>query len=622
MASLCCSCLWALVCFRAADRLGQMALGAQGESLKSFTLGHLLMCCPVFILGCCGLLTRGTTVCYILALFIVLELQYEGFSFKDRVARIKAIPIHWLLLVVVLISLRLIRGGIPIVNWDSLNHHLPLLTERLASQSWEPLWDVPTDRRTPLLSVLIKMPIFVIDEYGRSLAIHHNLLGLLVGWRLLKALKFHYGLSVQCCFWMGALWLSITDIWLYLTLVGDEVWLLLISALWIEHLLRTDHTNRSWALTIVLMSCGLCIKLTALFFLCPILFMGLWIGRDCKKGLMMGTVCALLINICVHAFTWLPYGMVYPLQRWSDLLAQSSPAVVYDGHDIKLKRESMGLDDHQDNHGAASSPLSMLESNLSRCGKWGTGVLLYWAMVLGPWLILIKGSKGDPFWVRLWIQWFVGLLLTMCLWSFSPQAITRYNIPIWLWAWVLCGHLVTLKSVLIVHTFKVTCSCLVCLSVVLEAKGLAHKLQHEHLLKPMVFWEKQLVDGRLVSVFKSLAQKGDRAFYAGSSSLLWAGDGHVLAQVGNEVGWRDLERMPQFLYSKGIRWLVISDVAMEYDPLIARLIDKLIVEGCIKAEADEEGGSIYRVFDSSALKAGQLTVQDDSISSRSLSRIN
>jgi hypothetical protein len=541
-------------------------------------------------------------------MFVALEVSGRTFSFKENIRKFGRLSIFWLLIVAVLIALRLARASIPVINWDSLNHHLPLLMERLNVASWGPLWDVPTDRRTPLLGVILKLPIFAVDVYGRSLGLYHNLLGLLVSWRLLKVIKHRFEMSDQHCFWLGVLWLSLTDIWWYMGLMGDEPWLLLISAVWIEHLLRAQYTNRSWALLVALMGLGLCIKMTALFFLCPVFLMGLWEGRRHKKGLLWGLLCALLINMSVHAFTWLPYGMVYPVQRWSDLLAQASPAKVFDGAEIKSRRAAMGLPDHQDNHGAASSALAMLNSNLYRSGKWGTGVLLYWSMMLGAWIMFIKRYKQDPFWFRLWAQLTLGLLITMCLWSFSPQAMTRYNMPLWLWAWVLCANLMSLKSVIVSWAFKGICSCTLCLSLALEAKALVLKMGQAHLLAPMDYWEKHLVDGGLVSVFESVAGPGERAFYAGSSSLLWAGKGHVLAQVGNEVGWRDIDRMPHFLHSKGIRWLVISNVARSYDPVIAQLLDQLRREGCIEKEHQLKGGAIYRVYDSPVLDSRQPTV--------------
>ena len=96
---------------------------------------------------------------------IVLSLILAILTFKDQIEGFKSFRKQcglafqnfdkWdkaiLLVVIGLILIRLIQASTPSVNWDSLNQHLPQLYERLTRGDLSPLYELPTDRRMPML---------------------------------------------------------------------------------------------------------------------------------------------------------------------------------------------------------------------------------------------------------------------------------------------------------------------------------------------------------------------------------------------------------------------------------------------------------------------------------------
>jgi hypothetical protein len=190
-----------------------------------------------------------------------------------------------------------------------------------------------------------------------------------------------------------------------------------------------------------------------------------------------------------------------------------------------------------------------------------------------------------------------GLLLAMCLWSFSPQAFTRYNIPLWLWLWASLAWLIKRESTWMMRTLKLSCCLLLLNALGLEGKALWMKLKQDHVLHPRAYWLNYLTDGPLVHEFEKNANEGDRVFYMGGASVLLAGRGHAFAQIGNEVGWREPSEMQHYLKREGLTWLLVSDAALGFDPVYKEIVKTLKSNQALDVEKTVRGGTLYRILD-------------------------
>ena len=188
-------------------------------------------------------------------------------------------------------------------------------------------------------------------------------------------------------------------------------------------------------------------KLTSLFFV-PLLALVYFVVQfKCQTHWLKlaGVVLALCIGLAPYAKLYHDYRMVYPLQRWTNLLefGPKQPNV-FSFEEIKKEREKFGLSDHRDNQKVASSFVSKWSQNWLKLLYVPLGPFCIWVMILCLCMAFKKKEKwvsrgfvSKPFWLFFLIP-MVSLQLSMLAWSFSPQAFTRYLLPMWvIWAFAM-----------------------------------------------------------------------------------------------------------------------------------------------------------------------------------------
>jgi hypothetical protein len=504
-------------------------------------------------------------------------------------------------LVALLLMVRLARSFFPVLNWDSLNQHLPLLMERVNSGTLDPLFSVSTDRRTLWGGVLLKWVPMVLDSCGRTLILTHVVM---VALGLVSFLK----LGLTCgrgwqCLIAVLMFMACPDLWVYILMAGDEAWFLCFGIVWVSHYLFGHHLKcsaREVFCLMVMVALMLTVKMTAVFFVLPIICTGLVQFRKSLKVFLGAAVVSLILIVLLIGKTYNDHGMIYPLQRWSDLLSLESPPKLYQPEEIKLGREALGLVDHHDNHRAGSQPWIMFRENLSRSSSWPIGPYWFWALLALPWLIKNK---------KLFARNQLGLMLTIALaltlsmssWSFSPQAITRYLLPVWFWlsvflAQAICSSIE--KNNVAYRAIKVSLFLLISYSLFIESKVLLGRLHsHSSIWNPISYWKEVCPDGPLLSHWDTLKSDQDRAFYAGSASVLMSNQGHWLAQVGNEVGWRAPGKLKSFLTRENLKWWIVASSAIKIDPIYQALSHEAVTLGLLEKVATLPSGVIYRVKD-------------------------
>lgn len=508
-----------------------------------------------------------------------------------------------------LVCVRCLRAMGPVINWDSLNMHLPMLLERLNLGTLDPMYWVATDRRVLEGGIHLKMMFMAFDGDGRVLTLCHvlmciwGLLSLAVNVSEKSKFGVHYGLG---------LWLFFiaSDLWVYVLMSGDEPWFLMASILWLGlYVSAQTCSKREVMAAMMVLGLSLSIKITAVFFLWPIFLLSVLRFKTQRKVMLLGVLGSLAVVMLIWSKTLGDYGMMYPFQRWSDLLADGeSVPKVFSGHEVVLERQALGLADHRDNHGVGSAPWSMFLSNLMRSPTWPIGpyglwlvlVLLSYAFCKSP-RELVKKLCGCSTPIALLAATLAAVGIGMSVWSFSSQAISRYLLPVWLWWSVASGALIwefcrerpiwrrnLIVSVLLLSSF----------GLLLELKVLAGRMSDSNYWSPQRYWRQHRQDAQMIDRYRTLraelGEKSGRAIYYGGLSVLMVGERAHLAQVGNEVGWRSPDQLLKFLQREGIEWWLLGDSAQQLDQVYQKLTDVAVEKGWITLVDVQEDGKIYR----------------------------
>jgi len=490
-----------------------------------------------------------------------------------------------------LLMVRLILSLLPINNWDSLNHHLPLLVSRLQVGGWDPMVWVSTERRTPLYSILPKLWAVSLDPTGRALIVQHLLLGI--------ALLVGMG-EVMKRLWPNRWWLlpllmiwSLSDIWRHLLSAGDEIWLVLGSMAFLSMYWSKELRTRSLILGSVVPLATIGVKATAVFFILPFGLAWLFILRHRPWTILsLLGLGSFLVALSLAPNLW-NYSMAYPANRWSDLLAADSPKVL-SGRDVKEQRLAFGLDDHRDNRPPGAKAFSSFIDNLSRLPSLALGPYLIWFLVgvlsLGAAVrSKIYGRDGLALVMAL-----LAIFLSMLSWSFSPQAMFRYLLPAW-WVFLLSIGIL-LEGMFPKRWLRVGMSLMLLFGLGLEGREITKSVLQPHAWKPTQHWLEKSQDGPLIAEWRELSQGRGRAFYIGALSILMVDSNqHWLAQLGNEVGWRNPDNLSDFLKRENIQWWVLSSQADRLDPLYRRLTESLVNSGQLRITKALTAGEIYRV---------------------------
>ena len=496
-----------------------------------------------------------------------------------------------------LVIVRCLRGFLPLENWDSVNQHLPILIERLQLGQLEPMLNVATDRRIFLGGLFLKGYPMAFNLSGRALVLTHLGLVLMGIWRCAQQLKV----------WMPErkdlpqLWifmcLALSNLWIYIGMAGDEPWFFLLALVWIEMLIRPKayRTNRYLALLASLQMMALSIKATAVFFLCPLGIVGLFLYRRQWKGLIFGSLLGMVVFAATANWCTNNYNMIYPLQRWSNLLATQTPTPMFSSQEVAKARVTLGLADHRDNHGALDAPLAKIFDNLSRWPQLPLGPFWLWAgiLLLGSRSWSWRSQESRTAMVLLGMT-LLGLGFAMASWSFSSQALTRYLLPLWAWL-IMSLAMLCAQHPHYSHWLRRMLLLLLLFALLLEAKALVGLAKASPWWDARATWEQKLVDGPLLKRWRQLNVQGEKTFYLGGASVLLAGQGHWLAQIGNEVGWRDPEDLAEFLRKTQIKWWVLANSAERFDPIYAVLTQKAVMGGWLSLVEECPSGKIYRV---------------------------
>jgi hypothetical protein len=589
----------AVACLAASDVLGRIIIKSSASVLG-------------LAMGWCMLALWATTLASVnmlkpwLLVLSVLSICGYGFLSGRLTCRVnlraittefRSSPWKWcFLLSALLMAVRMARGLLPIENWDSVNHHLPLLLERLYAGHLEPLFNVATDRRTPLGGVMLKCYPMAFDSSGRALVVMHIGLVGLVFYRVYKAMAVWHPEGKRVFVLSILMLMPLSDLWVYIGMAGDEPWFLMLAMVWVELFLwpKPQLSVMRIMLSTALLIMGLCIKATAVFFLVPAALAGAIFFWRQWKGLVLGLCLGMGCVIMCHSWSLRHYGMIYPLQRWSNLLETQEPVHLFTAKEVSVGRQSLGLSDHRDNHGALDAPAAKWWDNLSRAHQWPLGPYGLWLCCLIWTGIKLKRSPLMTMAGLFLGSCALGLSFAMASWSFSTQAITRYLLPLWIWGLLGLSMVFAQKTAYILWIRRLIFLLLLS-ATFLESKVLWFKAQASFLDNAQVAWEKRLLDGPLLKRFRELNVLQEKTFYMGCSAVLLAGEGNWLAQVGNEVGWREPEQLAKFLKQNQISWWVLANSAEKYDAVYGKLTEEAERLGLLDLVEADPLGKIYRV---------------------------
>jgi hypothetical protein len=506
----------------------------------------------------------------------------------------------------ILLLIRLWRCVTPVMNWDSFNYHLPLLWERTQAGNLELLRGMSVDYRTMWGGVLLKWPAAVMDPFGRVLVMYHFLLGVIS----LCCIASHVAkrCSVLVSLVAVASFFALSDLWVYVMMAGDEPWFLCFGALWMIWFLRREELELSRTEEVTMMFCILgmiSIKMTAVFLLVPMGISVLWDYVHRPKILILGVVLSVCLFAPLLAHKHQQVGFTYPIKRWVNLLSfdDELPRLMNSKY-IAQARRSLGLMDHRDNKDAGDGALGNLVENASRVGSWPIGPQVIWLMLFMCFYPSRLGSLGRQRMGTLLCLSFLAILVAACLWSFSPQARCRYLLPVWMW--IAVGVVLVISRVVEVdlgssvvrkgmRAMVYSVIFMLMFATLMEGKLLKDRLSLQSIWEPRLHWLKALPDGSLIGTWEHLKDENERAFYMGSSSILMAGKGHILAQAGNEVGWRSPEDLPNYLKSNNVVWWILARSAERVDGIYRALTKRALTEGWLVLEHQGQAGEIYRV---------------------------
>lgn len=510
------------------------------------------------------------------------------------------------ILIIALLTLRAFQAFAPSTNWDSLNQHLPLLSARLEQQNLDPVYQLPTDRRTPISGILLKIPIYCFGQDGRSISLTFFGIYLIVIfqiWTLLFRLCSRLSaLIAVCCF------VSWTDVAIYFKHLGDEAFFcLFVTAITASLLLKLNSHKAHFLVSITM---GICcsIKLTALFFIpflaCVYLYRYF---RDLKPSIILGSL------LCFFIFALAPYlkqkhehHMIYPLQRWTNLM-EFGPQVpkVYDFKTIQSKRAEHGLNNHRDNQKVSSHPFSKWLSNFYHLKYLPLGPYFLWAILMLIFSIFQKVPFSEQKRFNFSTLFISALIVFTCLnlamiaWDFSPQAITRYLMPLW------CIYAIVLgifffefgKSLKIEKNLKFLFLLCLLFSFSLESKQGWQTLKKNPFQNTHAYWLDHCADAKLIEAWKNITQEQQAStFYMGNSSILFMQPQHQVAQVGNEVGWREPKAFLQYLTDHEFKYFVYSFSAETIDPMYRVIKDYCANSKKLALVNSNSNGEIYQIL--------------------------
>jgi len=589
--------------------LGQWVFEKASEvslSMKAAT-GWLLIYLLTLAMALGFGLNRGTLIAMslILACF-VLKIIVKGvcslyFNLKLIVKDASRLEKIALLVSCAILSIRFIQSTTPTLNFDSLNQHLPLLAARLAQGDLAPLYELPVDRRIPFSGVIVKLPLYCFGEDGRAISIANFGIYLLLIFQIWETLKKSGSktaavIAIICI-------ISWIDIATYFRHVSDEpIFCLLMMAAMSTILIRPKSVGVYWVLACVL---GLCfsIKLTTLFFVPIVVVM---IAIKCAKEHALGnSLCLVLLALSFGGISYIKqyndYHMIYPIKRGTDLM-DFGPDIpkVYDFEEMRQNRLALGLLDHVDNQKIGNGVFSKWTANFNKLIYLPLGPYIYWSLLALPFMYLKRRETKGALSLQLRMCFGVVLLslnLAMCVWSFSPQAMTRYLLPIWgVWAMGLgLFFSVFLESYQIKNWMYGCLLLLLCFCIGIEGRATYVILKRSPWQSIDDYWLKYSSDGPLIKLWQEKTGGQMPTYYVGNASFLMRNSQHRYAQVGNEVGWRDPDKFIEYLDSGRFKFLVYSQSAASLDPMYALLVNRAVEHGVITLTEDSSHGQIFSI---------------------------
>lgn len=525
----------------------------------------------------------------------VREVLINIFNISSSLSKIEKVFFSILIL---LICVRLLRSFIPTLNWDSLNNHLLLIRERLFVGDLSPIWHVPTDRRVPLNGVLLKLWPFSFDQNGRVLVF------LNVSLHLFSASLIFKRVATLCNIRLAlialAMYLSLSDIYVYSVSAGDEAFMSFFILVVVDQVLLNHTKNKKqivciWLLLAIVMS----IKMTALFWLPWLLILFLFSHLYNFKTHFLGLILFLSMVLFSYTFNYRNYQMIYPFQRWSNLLMEGDSQVkMYKPDDIKLQRKELGLQDDVNNKAVIDAFLDKLFKNLKTSLSLPLGPYPLWiAFVV---LVACIGYKNHfldksfliPFGLVL-----ICFLASLITWPFSAQAMFRYHLPTWSILMLSLGlgigcfvQKYGLKNIILFSTMT-----LVMLALCIEVKA-TYQLSDRNMFDPKRYWQVRAPEGELVLYIHQILQEDERVFYLGMNSSLLKPGKHWYAQYGNEVGWRSPEKLVELLRKKRIKYWVYSNQFQKHDQIYERITQYLLDQKFIFLVKSINIGKVYQVY--------------------------
>lgn len=495
-----------------------------------------------------------------------------------------------------LLFVRLNRCLLPSTNWDTLGYHLELLRAHLGSGDLSALYDLPTDRRVPLLGTWLKSWYYAWDEHGRGIA--------LANWSFhIATLSTLYSLSTRlypATLAPGILfaYAGLSEAGVHLHGAGDETFFCAATLMVLELIFSSKTTRREfWA---GWLACGslLGIKIITLLWT-PWLMLGLLLKKN-GSAAFAGIICVLILGGLSYGPGWYHYDMLYPVTRHANLLysepTENSPRV-FRTEDIREQRDRLGIPRDVNDRGFAENNIARWFQNVQTFLLSPLGPGTWWFILLMPWILR---SPSSPLLEKntLWLSLFCLLSLNSCfaLWPFSGPALTRYTLPLSTpWTIVSIGSVLALaaRHGRLRHA-RLALGILMLFALALEGRELLKRWDLQAWTQPRAYLLNRATGGAFIRHLETFNPNEERIFYIGPSPYLLSSSHALAAGIGNEVGWRNPDDVPAWLRQKHIRLWALSDFS-HFDPRYAALTSFLEEHGILRKLSDSQGGKIYRV---------------------------
>lgn len=532
-----------------------------------------------------------TTLCYGLSLVAVFInkplLSLKKFNPINFYKELTALEKLLLLSLSLCVMIRLLRVAIPSLNWDSINNHFLLLSERLVSGDLSPLMHVPSDKRVPQFAQCYKLWTFALDSTGRLLILNQ---AFILYWSAFEAFKLMHSKinRTQIFLFLGIIF-SITDIAVHTFNAGDEAFLALCLVA-ILSVFKLDKTFKNACLFAFLCAFFLSTKLTALFWLPYFGITALVIYRNLKLKIILPLCVLVVVTIVGYSREYLIYGMVYPFTRWTNLLEFEPTGVLFQSSFISEQRELLGISLDHNNQTIGSSWLAKFLGNFKTLLFIGIGPFLFWGL-----LACFQRKNFLSFeQVKVILLPLSALLISFGMWSFTEPALYRYHIPSWIVLTALFAGLFLMNENKVWKKFITTSLILLLLfTSSLEFKVHILRFKSGFFLSSKDFYTQHAPEGKLIELIHQNVPSNENLFYIGNSCGLVKRPGTWFAQIGNEVGWREVDQLKAFLDHLGIRFWAVSHQTSRIDPIYKALTSYLIQHHQLKVYAENEQGKIY-----------------------------